>query len=201
MGCEWEVAMRALGGIQVLIGLVIVAGCGFYKQAGNVAKLDEKNGFRDVRLLTPLSEFPDLQFVELKNGMGCFKRPKENLTVGEATVGSIRYCFYKGRLASVSLWGAGAKTAGALVKEMRRNYGNGEPFSMRQEDGTGPVGEMWKGEKVTAVLLFVEHRSFPQMDVSEVAVTVSANEILEEMDLAGQTEELVGEGKLDPPTP
>jgi hypothetical protein len=165
--------MRAFGGIQVLVGLALLAGCSLHKPSGSLAKLDEKNGFRDVRLLTPLTEFNDLEFVELKNGMGCFKRPKEDLVVGDATVGSIRYCFYKGRLGSVSLWGAGAKTA----------------------------GELWKGEKVTAVLLFVEHRTFPQMDMSEVVVTLSANEILEEMDAAGQVEDLVGNGEQLPPTP
>jgi hypothetical protein len=193
--------MRALGRIQVLVVLAMLAGCAFHQQSGSVANLDEKNGFREVRFLTPLTEFNDLEFVELKNGMGCFKRPKEDLVVGDATVGTIRYCFYKGRLGSVSLWGAGAKTAGELVQDLRRNYGNGEPISLRKEDGTGPIGEMWKGEKVTAVLLFVEHRTFPQMDVSEVVVTLSANEILEEMDAAGQVEELAGHGEQAPPTP
>jgi hypothetical protein len=193
--------MRATGGVQVLILLVLLAGCAFHKQAGSVAKLDAKNGFRDVRLLTPLSEFHDLEFVELKNGMGCFKRRTEDLIVGEATVGSIRYCFYKGRLGSVSVWGAGAKTAGDLLKELRENYGNGEPFTMRKPDGTGPVGEMWKGERVTAVLLFVEHKTYPQMDVSEVVVTLSANEVLQEMDVAGQVEELIGKREDVPPTP
>lgn len=191
--------MRALFGIHALMICVLLAGCGYHRQLGSVANLDEKNGFRDVRFLAPLTEFHDLEFVELKNGMACFKRRNEDLAVGDAVLGSIRYCFYKGRLASVSLWGAGGKTAGELVQELRRSYGNGEPFSMRKEDGTGPVGEMWKGEKVTAVLLFVEHRSFPQMDVSEVAVTLSANEILEEMDAAGQVEELAGDSKLEPP--
>jgi hypothetical protein len=193
--------MRAAGGAQILALLAMWAGCAFHQQTGNVANLDEKNGFRDVRLLTPLTEFNDLEFVELKNGMACFKRRNEDLVVGDATVGTIRYCFYKGRLGSISLWGAGAKTAGDLVRELRRNYGNGEPFSLRKEDGTGPVGEMWKGERVTAVLLFVEHRSFPQMDVSEVAVTLSANEILQEMDVAGQVEELIGKREGNPATP
>jgi hypothetical protein len=133
--------------------------------------------------------------------MGCFKRRNENLIVGESTVGSIRYCFYKGRLGSVSVWGAGAKTAGDLLKELRENYGNGEPFTMRKPDGTGPVGEMWKGERVTAVLLFVEHKTYPQMDVSEVVVTLSANEVLQEMDVAGQVEELIGKREDVPPTP
>lgn len=181
--------------------VVVLAGCAFHKPTGSVARLDEKNGFRDVHLLTPLTQFDDLEFVELKNGMGCFKRRKENLVVGETTVGSIRYCFYKGRLGSISLWGAGAKTAGDLLREMRRNYGNGEPFSLRKDDGTGPVGEIWKGDRVTAVLLFVEHRSFPQMDVSEVVVTLSANEILSEMDADGQVEDLIGQGNPDPPAP
>lgn len=190
--------MRATGGIKALLILMVLAGCAAHNRTGNLTKLDEKNGFRDMRFLTPLTEFEDLEFVELKNGMGCFKRRKEDLVVGEATVGSIRYCFYKGRLASISVWGAGSKTAGDLLKELRRNYGNGEPFSLRKEDGTGPVGEMWKGEKVTAVLLYAPHRSFPQMDVSEVALTLSSNEILQEMDEAGEVEDLVGKsGAVD----
>lgn len=193
--------MWAMGRIETLLALVLLAGCAFSQEAGSVAKLDEKSGFRDVELLASLTEFDDLEFVELKNGMACFKRRNEDLIVGEATVGSIRYCFYKGRLGSISLWGAGAKTAGELVTQMRRNYGGGEPFSLRKEDGTGPVGEIWRGEKVTAVLLFVEHRSFPQMDVSEVVVTLSANEILKEMDEAGQVEDLIGQGTVDLPTP
>lgn len=193
--------MRAAGGVGILILVVTVAGCALHKQAGSLAKLDEKNGFRDVRFLTPLTQFDDLEFVELKNGMGCFKRRHEDLTVRGTTVGSIRYCFYKGRLGSISLWGAGAKTAGDLVREMRRKYGRGEPFSLRKEKGMSPVGEIWKGENVTAIVLFVEHRSYPQMDVSEVVVTLSANEILKEMDADGQVKDIVGEGAVDLPTP
>jgi len=190
-----------MGRIQTLIVLLFLAGCSLSQRTGSVAKLDAKNGFRGVQLLSPLTQFDDLEFVELKNGMACFKRQNEDLTVADTTVGSIRYCFYKGRLGSISLWGAGGKTAAELVTEMRRNYGTGEPFSLRKEDGTGPVGEIWRGEKVTAVLLFVEHRSFPQMDVSEVVVTLSANEVLAQMDEAGRVESLLGQGSGDPPAP
>jgi hypothetical protein len=190
--------MWATRGAGVLILVVLAAGCAFHK-TGNLTRLDERNGFRDVHFLTPLTQFDDLEFVELKNGMGCFKRRHENLAVGDTTVGSIRYCFYKGRLGSISLWGAGAKTAGELVQDMRRNYGRGQPFSLRQENGTGPVGEMWQGEKVTAIVLFVEHRSYPQMDVSEVVVTLSSNEIVNEMDADGQVQDVAGKGKVDLP--
>jgi hypothetical protein len=152
-------------------------------RAGTIRNLDEKNGFRDASFDTPLSEFEDMKFVELREGMACYRRENENLSVGDAALLYIHYCFVEGRLASVVLRGAGAATAGALAKRLRTAYGRGEPLFGRDAAGNRhPVGQMWSGERVSAVLLFVRPPDMPFADNAEVVVTLSSNPLLARRD-------------------
>jgi hypothetical protein len=167
----------------LVCALIAVAACAPRQQLGSMGNLDAKNGFRGARFNTAFSEFKGLEFSKFKEGLSCFQRDEEDLQVGEAQVEYIEYCFYDGRLAGVIQYGIGADTATQLLKALRGAYGKGERLTRRGPDGTSyPLGEIWKGRRVTATLVFVESEVNPMMDMPEVVVTLSSNELLAERD-------------------
>lgn len=168
--------------------LSVVAGCAPRPPAGSVRYLDDEFGFRAVRFEEPLSSFEDLEFVRDQKGLACYRKREEELELGHATVGYIHYCFYGDRLASVTVWGSGADTANYLLQELRRTYGRGQALTSTQGRAKQPVGEIWNGRKVTAVLLFAQRESYPQMDDSEVVVTLSSNRIMRKKDTAAHAD-------------
>jgi hypothetical protein len=172
--------------LALLVGsLVAATACAPRHQEGSVANLDSKYGFRKARFATAFAEFDGLTFSEFKEGLSCFQRQDEQLRVGEAELQYIEYCFYEGRLAAVVQYGIGADTATKLLKALRRAYGQGERLTGRNAEGHSyPIGEIWKGRSVTATLVFIESEVNPMMDMPEVVVTLSSNELLAERDRA-----------------
>jgi hypothetical protein len=170
-----------LGGLALLA----VAACAPRQQPGSIGNLDSKNGFRQARFNTAFTEFEGLEFTKAKEGLGCYQRADEDLKVGDAEVEYIEYCFHEGRLAAVIQYGIGADTATQLLKALRHAYGKGERLTGRGADGRSvPIGEIWKGGKVTATLVYVESEVNPMMDMPEVVVTLSSNALLAERDRA-----------------
>jgi hypothetical protein len=169
----------------VLCLLTAATACAPRPKAGSIANLDAKNGFRKARFATAFDEFDGLKFSEFKEGLSCFQRPDERLQVGEAKLEYIEYCFLEGRLAAVIQYGIGAETASELLRALRRAYGKGERLTGRNAEGNPyPIGEIWKGRNVTATLVFVESEVNPMMDMPEVVVTLSSNELLAARDRA-----------------
>lgn len=167
--------------VAVLLALAL-AGCAAQQVPGDLHRLDEKNGFRDARLETPLTEFPDFEPAGKAKDLSCFRRKDEDLEVSGTTMSRIRYCFYANRLASVMMWGVGADAAGDLLHTMREQYGKGEQLNARSDAGPQPIGEIWRGARVTAVLLYVDRQSFMPLDDGEVLVTLSSNRLLAQRD-------------------
>jgi hypothetical protein len=152
------------------------------KHAGTIRGLDEEYGFRGVAFHTPLAKFRDLEFVEVRNGLFCFQRQRDNLRFGRATLSWIKYCFYKGRFASVIMWGAGTEAARGAYVTMQQAYGEGEVLAGTADGATRPLGRIWKGDRVTAIYLFAYRRTYPQMDTSQAVVTISSNDITAELE-------------------
>ncbi len=167
--------------VMVVLALVLT-GCAARHVPGDLHRLDEKNGFRDARLEASLTEFPDLEPAGKIKDLRCFRRKDEDLEVSGATMSRIRYCFYDNRLASVMMWGVGADVAGDLLNSMREQYGKGEQLNARNDAGPQPIGEIWRGARVTAVLLYVDRQSFMPLDDGEVLVTLSSNRLLAQRD-------------------
>jgi hypothetical protein len=119
-----------------------VISCAARQDVGTRGYLDVQDGFRDAKFGASPSSFENLHLVEQDEQLKCYRRSGDNLTLGPAPLTSIKYCFYKDRLASVILWtedAAGAKDV------LNAAYGEG------QCDYSGNLGEgcTWKGRRVT----------------------------------------------------
>jgi hypothetical protein len=183
--CSRRSRRRTSAGVLVCGALAALAACAPRQEPGRIANLDAKNGFRGARFHAAFSEFDGLAFSRFKDGLGCYRRSGDDLKVGEARVEYIEYCFYDGRLAGVIQWGVGADTATELLKALRTAYGKGERLTGHNADGRSyPIGEMWRGKKVTATLVSVESEVNPMMDIPEVVVLLSSNDLLAERDRA-----------------
>ena len=159
----------------------VLMGCAVQGGNGTLHRLDERNGFRSARFGTPLTAFSNLKLIETRNGFDCFERPEDDLTIGDATLSQIRYCFYRDRLASVVLSAQGVEATQQLLRAMRASYGQGEPLAVGAPGGA-PVGELWRGQRVTAMLLFVQRDTYALMETGDVAVTLWSNELLARRD-------------------
>lgn len=90
---------------------------------GSLAYLDARNGFRDATLGSPFSSFKDLQFQEEGSGMKWYRRPSDNLTMGEATLTGIFYGFYNDHLIHITLKTDGLGNNRAVLATLEAAYG------------------------------------------------------------------------------
>ena len=96
--------------------------------AGSEA-LDEKNGFRDLTFGVEIDSVSGMAPVEGEGADSTwYVRDSDSMSVGSATLTSIRYNFYKGQLAVVQLTGAGSD-CDALQEALRDSYGKGSKTS------------------------------------------------------------------------
>jgi hypothetical protein len=65
--------------------------------------LDRRYGFSGIKFDTPLSSFNDLQFIRNKDGEAVYRKKIERKTVEEATIRTIDYYFYKGKLGAIQV--------------------------------------------------------------------------------------------------
>jgi hypothetical protein len=167
-----------------VVGAVLAAmlmSCAVQGGKGSVRRLDERNGFRSARFGTPVAGFGNLKLVGTRNGFECFEQAEDDLTLGEVTLSQIHYCFYRDRLATVVLSAQGVAATQELLRSLRLSYGQGEPLASGAPGGA-PVGELWRGQRVTAMLLFVQRDTFALMETGDVAVTMWSNELVTQRD-------------------
>jgi hypothetical protein len=101
-------------------------------------RLDEENGFRDVKLGTPLSAIQKLMPVESQPD--CFTRDGEDLRVGKAQLQRVEYCFQSGTLGRIRLVPKEV-ASGSLLDEMASLYGLGLEVQ-------APGRRRWPGKRV-----------------------------------------------------
>ena len=85
-----------------------------------------------------------------------YKRPSENLTLGDAHLSEVLYGYYRDRLAFVLLKTANVDDSTRLLRILASAYGSGEP--------TDSFQTVWKGEKV--VLVYKQNPSSGAADVT-----------------------------------
>ena len=89
----------------------------------SVKLLDDKNGFRDLKFGTPLSEIKGL--VSVEGSTKYFTRPDDAMTVGESTIKTLVYGFYDGRLMSVRFSTEGLANSYHALQALQASYGQG----------------------------------------------------------------------------
>ena len=159
--------------------------CAPRPSAGSIGHLDDQYGFLKTHFEARLASFPDLEYVRDQKGLACYRRHDDPLEVGKVKVGYIHYCFYGDQLASITVWAAGSDNATQLMHDMRVAYGKGQRLTSK-ESSKQPIGEMWTGKRVTAVLLFITRQDYPSLDSNEVVLTMSSNRLLRDNDTAKQ---------------
>jgi hypothetical protein len=83
--------------------------------------LDAKNGFRDLTFGAPLPK--EMKVTETSGKSTYYVRPKDSLTIGNATVKSIVYHFFDGRFAGVLIKTKGFVNTHALLQVFTEAYG------------------------------------------------------------------------------
>lgn len=106
--------------LSLVVGPMLLAGA---------EALDEKNGFRDLTFGDDVDSVAGLTPVEGEGEDSTwYVRSGDSMSVGSATLTSIRYNFYKGQLGVVHLT-AGGRDCDVLKDSLRENYGRGTKTS------------------------------------------------------------------------
>ncbi len=106
--------------LSFIVGPMLLAGS---------AALDEKNGFRDLTFGDEVDSVAGLSPVDGEGADSTwYVRESDSMSVGSATLTSIRYNFYKGQLAVVQLTAADSD-CDALQETLRDSYGKGSKTS------------------------------------------------------------------------
>ena len=114
---------------------------------GTVAKLDQKNGFKDAKLEANIATFSHLVEescgVEEEPYFKCYTRTTDVLTVGTAALARIQYAFYKSTLGIITVTVKGRDNIIGFGQALEAAYGKGR----RPYEGSDYVE--WTGERVT----------------------------------------------------
>lgn len=103
-------------------------------EPGNVAALDEKNGFRDLQFGASLGEVKGLVKMGKDSGFDVYTRSTDKKAIGAAALSKIAYGFIEGKLAAVLIESKGKANADALLKTLQAAYGDGDqPNEFLQE--------------------------------------------------------------------
>ncbi|WP_324673063.1 hypothetical protein [Hymenobacter sp. GOD-10R] len=122
----------------------------FLAAQGTIAKLDEKNGFKDAKLDSDITAFQHLVNESCEPGNGpdvsCYTRTTDVLMVGTASLDKIQYTFYKGSLAAIMVTARGLSNVNTFCYAIGSAYGEGKhPY-----EGVNSVE--WNGERVYMTL-------------------------------------------------
>lgn len=116
------------------------------RNAQLLAKLDKKNGFRDVQLGTPIKFFKKIvqewQIDDDKN----YRRKTDKLSINGMPLTEIVYGFYKGRLAHIYLTSPGIENSRNLLAFFQSIYGPGEQVYEEAVEFDNMI--QWTGKKV-----------------------------------------------------
>lgn len=87
--------------------------------------MDAKDGFRNIKLESSISSFKNLMTVETDNNHRFCRIRNEDLAMGEATLDSVIYCFYKDKLESIMLFATGYSNSRVILNILQSAYGHG----------------------------------------------------------------------------
>ncbi|MDH4099536.1 MAG: hypothetical protein OEV28_03045 [Nitrospirota bacterium] len=137
----------------VAIGLVLLAA------AGSAAFDNEPDGFRGVKWGAELSSLSGFRKVLGAGDTVFYAREGEKESIGDASVASIRYLFYKGQLRQAWIMAEGAGNFAALQSALFKAFG--KPIRVDSHDGSSE----WIGARTTIMLSAVQPSEKEKMDV------------------------------------
>ncbi|TAN17201.1 MAG: hypothetical protein EPN37_07040 [Chitinophagaceae bacterium] len=112
---------------------------------GGVADLDNKYGFRNIKLGTPLDSINNLVILSIKNNpYSIYRKTNENLKIGDIKLTDITYSFVDDSLYAILIELNDENDAGELLQMIQNKYGEGIKLNSFSDD------YYWRGEKVIA---------------------------------------------------
>lgn len=128
-------------------------------------KIDEKFGFRDIKLETPFSKFSNKQLVKVEEEplKKYYTSKIENLKLGDYALKEVTYIFFHDTLATILIQTKGLINSGGLLKILSESYGQGFQSNKYIER------YLWMGEKAT---IYYDQNSVTK----DAIVTISSNE-------------------------
>ncbi|MDR1508210.1 MAG: hypothetical protein LBS53_01065 [Synergistaceae bacterium] len=151
---------------SLVISVFILAFPATAGQAGEEYMADtamEPADFRGIKWQQPLSSLTDMEELYRDDEAGeiACSRQGEDMTFGGASLSSVEYIFFDGRLSNVSVVVKGAKEAKSLLEEARALYGretlkNGDDYYWRFTD----VAVMFSKEPGDQSVLFYQYIGF-----------------------------------------
>jgi hypothetical protein len=94
-------------------------------KVGRIPYLDYKNGFLDIKFGTPVESLQGMNLVDDLGELKIYKKANEIQHLGQATVQSISYEFFGGKLMSIDLSVTGKRNSDALLQLLQAAYGHG----------------------------------------------------------------------------
>lgn len=152
---------------QILLLLNFIIAISSYCQYKDMdgQKVDEKFGFRDIKLETPFSKFSDKQLVKVEEEATkkYFKSKNENLKLGDYALNEITYIFFHDTLVSILIQTKGFLNSNGILKILNESYGQGFQSNKFIER------YLWMGEKAT---IYYDQNSITK----DAIVTISSND-------------------------
>lgn len=121
-----------------MLSLLLLASFAF---AGSKADLDSKYGFRDLKFGSAATSNSVL--VEDDGAFKCYHRPSDALSIGDAALSELTYCYYNNELGTVIVKTDGISNSQAFLAVLNAAYGDGYQSNKYIEK------YYWWGELVT----------------------------------------------------
>lgn len=93
--------------------------------AQNKKALDEKNGFRELKFGMSIDSISNLKLIDGNGISKYYEKTDDKLTIGDYTVESITYGFYKGKLSFIMITTVGYTNSRGILNLLVTQYGKG----------------------------------------------------------------------------
>ncbi|RPD47587.1 hypothetical protein DNI29_09015 [Hymenobacter sediminis] len=135
--------MKKLLTLFCFLSLSAVSASAQEQQTSSIQALDEQYGFHGARFESSVNSYKGLALAEKGGDTRFYRRPTDVKTMGEGELSSIRYGFYKGKLAMVILETKGLTNSRAVLAALVAQYGPGAQNNPYQQRFA------WNGKEVT----------------------------------------------------
>lgn len=111
------------------------------KERPSVKNLDEKYGFRSVKLESDFSTFEDMVLKEKEGSIDFYTRTSDELTIWNYSIEPILYGFYKNKLLAIAISTKGLSNSRGVLEVLQAQYGQGYQKNRYIKDF------VWDGQK------------------------------------------------------
>jgi hypothetical protein len=130
----------------------------FENAPANTETLDAKNGFRQFKFGTPVSQYPTLR----ERAKGLYTAPEEPMTVGDVKLRTLLFSTQNGLLSGVNFGTYGEANCQKILEALEAQYGPGKDIAYNKK--------AWIGNTVT--MLYERKTSYGAYSVSIVYADV-----------------------------